>query len=36
MRSIAEMQGLRFPDVYVVRMFFKEGVLAGSRRRKVM
>lgn len=26
MRSIAEMQGLRFPDVYVVRMFFKEGL----------
>lgn len=26
MRSIAELRGLRFPDVYVVRMFFKEGL----------
>jgi hypothetical protein len=24
MRSIAELRGLRFPDIYVVRMFFKE------------
>jgi SAM-dependent methyltransferase len=26
MRSIAELRGLRFPDIYVVRMFFKEGM----------
>ena len=26
MRSIAELRGLRFPDMYVVRMMFKEGL----------
>jgi SAM-dependent methyltransferase len=26
MRSVAELRGLRFPDVYVVRMMFKEGL----------
>jgi SAM-dependent methyltransferase len=26
MRPIAELRGLRFPDEYVVRMFFKEGL----------
>jgi SAM-dependent methyltransferase len=26
MRSIAELRGLRFRDIYVVRMFFKEGL----------
>jgi SAM-dependent methyltransferase len=26
MRSIAELRGLRYPDVYVVRMLFKEGL----------
>jgi SAM-dependent methyltransferase len=26
MRSLAELRGLRFPDIYVVRMFFKEGL----------
>jgi SAM-dependent methyltransferase len=26
MRSIAELRGLRFPDEYVVKMFFKEGM----------
>jgi SAM-dependent methyltransferase len=26
MRSIAQLRGLRFPDIYVVRMFFKEGL----------
>ena len=26
MRRLAEMRGLRFPDVQVVRMFFKEGL----------
>jgi SAM-dependent methyltransferase len=25
-RSITELRGLRFPDIYVVRMFFKEGL----------
>jgi SAM-dependent methyltransferase len=26
LRSIAELRGLRFPDMYVVRMLFKEGL----------
>lgn len=26
MRSIADLRGLRFPDMYVVRMLFKEGL----------
>jgi SAM-dependent methyltransferase len=26
LRSIAELRGLRFPDEYVVKMFFKEGL----------
>lgn len=26
MRSISELRGLRFPDDYVVKMFFKEGL----------
>ena len=26
MRPIAELRGLRFPDEYVVKMFFKEGL----------
>jgi SAM-dependent methyltransferase len=26
MRSIAELRGMRFPDIYVVRMLFKEGL----------
>ena len=26
MRSIAELRGLRFPDMYVIRMLFKEGL----------
>jgi SAM-dependent methyltransferase len=26
MKTIAEMRGLRFPDVYVTRIFFKEGL----------
>ena len=26
MRTIAELRGLRFPDEYVVKMFFKEGL----------
>lgn len=26
MRSLSELRGMRFPDEYVVRMFFKEGL----------
>jgi SAM-dependent methyltransferase len=32
MRTIAELRGLRFPDDYVVRMFFKEGLHRGAGR----
>src|SRR6266516_1932712 len=32
MKSIAELRGLRFPDEFVVKMFFKEGLHRGPGR----